>query len=79
MSGIKMTTGLACGHPVVSAGWKPRLGSYLSCLRCQGQREVVSVTTEPDRRPVRKRAASPAELPGQAMLPWFETGTEQAS
>lgn len=75
MPEIKITIGLGCGHRSVSSGWKPLLGSYLSCLRCQGQREVVSVTTEP----ARKLPAKTAGVPGQGVLPWFEAEPERAS
>lgn len=33
----------ACGHECQTNG-KPRVGSFISCLKCQGQRKVISVT-----------------------------------
>ena len=33
---------LACGHPfAVLNGWQPRVGQWITCATCQGQRKIT--------------------------------------
>jgi hypothetical protein len=38
----RLNVELACGHPfAVLNDWQPRLGQWITCRECQGQRKIV--------------------------------------